>query len=65
MCYCCNLCNRCGRADEMKDRLGKRLCFSCGLEASDNTALICPECGSKLPPGFPDLPTIPTSEVGE
>ena len=26
MCYCCTLCNRCGRADEMGRRFGKRAC---------------------------------------
>lgn len=56
MCYCCNLCNRCGRADEMKDRLGKRTCPACGMLATDDDARVCAECGAALPPPFPPLP---------
>ena len=50
MCYCCTLCNRCGRADEMKDRLGHRLCPSCGREEPDPGRPTCPACGATLPP---------------
>lgn len=56
MCYGCNLCNACGRADEMKDKLGVRMCSSCGTVASDNEARNCAECNAVLPPPFPSLP---------
>ena len=56
MCYCCTLCNECGRADEMKDRLGKRECFSCKALVSDNELRVCPNCGAQLPPPFPPVP---------
>ncbi|NTU90100.1 MAG: hypothetical protein HGA54_09435 [Actinobacteria bacterium] len=57
MCYCCNLCNTCGRADEMRKKLGKRLCASCGIEASANDERVCSSCGALLPPPFPELPS--------
>ena len=59
MCYCCTLCNRCGRADEMKDRLGHRLCPSCGREEPDPGRPMCPACGAILPPPFPEPPGRP------
>ena len=31
MCYCCTLCNECGRADEMNGQLGRRKCPGCGV----------------------------------
>lgn len=61
MCYCCNLCNRCGRADEMSAQLGHRLCPACGAEAPDKVARACPSCGAALPPPFPALPDRPES----
>lgn len=56
MCYACSLCNRCGRADEMKARFGKRRCPSCNAIATDNAARTCARCGATLPPPFPDPP---------
>ena len=56
MCYCCTLCNECGRADEMKSKLGKRECFSCKALISDNELRVCPNCGAQLPPPFPPIP---------
>ncbi len=61
MCYCCNLCNRCGRADEMNARLGKRECPQCHVLVMDNEARACPRCGGSLPPSYPPLPGAPRS----
>ena len=59
VCYCCTLCNKCGRADEMNAKLGKRECPSCRVIVNDNEITKCPQCGSVLPPPFPDLPVLP------
>lgn len=56
MCYCCSLCNECGRADEMNALIGKRECPKCKVLVFDNDVRICPECGAQLPPPFPPLP---------
>lgn len=57
MCYCCTLCNKCGRADKMNAMLGKRECPRCKVIVNDNEIATCPMCGSPLPPPFPELPT--------
>ncbi len=60
MCYACDMCNKCGRFDRMKGSLGKRVCYSCGEEVLNNDATVCPNCGSPLPPPFPEpLPQAP------
>ncbi|MCI9129796.1 MAG: hypothetical protein HFJ65_05775 [Eggerthellaceae bacterium] len=65
MCYACDMCNRCGRYDRMKDQLGKRVCFVCGADASDGEANVCAECGAPLPPAFPDPePEAPSESEG-
>ena len=58
MCYCCTLCNRCGRADEMRERLGKRECPKCGTLEPDNSLTVCKNCGATLPPPFPLPPSM-------
>ncbi|MCI2242488.1 hypothetical protein [Adlercreutzia faecimuris] len=59
MCYCCTLCNECGRADEMNGQLGRRKCPGCGVLVLDEDVRACPECGATLPPPFPPLPGSP------
>ena len=59
MCYCCTLCDECGRADEMRSRLGKRECPSCHVLVMDNDVRECPQCGGMLPPPFPPRPGAP------
>ena len=58
MCYNCTLCNRCGRADEMRERLGKRECPKCHQLEPDNDIRICTNCGAALPPPFPLPPEM-------
>ena len=53
MCYCCDLCNRCGRADKMNAQLGQRECPMCHKLETDNDVKKCSECGAPLPPPFP------------
>ena len=62
MCYCCTLCNKCGRADEMRERLGKRECPRCKRLEPDNSITVCPECGATLPPPFPLPPEAMKAE---
>ena len=58
MCYCCTLCNKCGRADKMNAMLGKRECPSCKVIVNDKKVTKCPQCGGPLPPPFPELPSM-------
>ena len=59
MCYACTMCNRCGRANEMKARSGRRVCPSCGAFIFDKKIRNCTICGEQLAPPFPDPPKIP------
>lgn len=63
MCYACTMCNRCGRADEMRRRFGKRVCLSCGALPLDEKARVCAVCGAALPPPFPEPLGMPNGKT--
>jgi len=53
MCYGCSMCNKCGKYDRLAR--SKRKCSTCKKEPPPE-ALVCPECGARLPPPFPEFP---------
>ena len=49
MCYGCNLCNRCGKVDQMRSDNAVRRCPRCKTVLASEEAH-CPSCGLVVPP---------------